>query len=164
MAQIKEVDTIQDKYLTFLVRDDEFGIEIQYIEDIIKMQDITKVPGTSGYIIGITNLRGTIVPVMDIRIRFGIEKREYDERTCIIVISVDGMLVGIVVDAVLEVLNLPASKVTHPPKTRSAAKENRYVRGIASLHEEDEEESVKLLLDISQLLYDGDPVKELPVA
>ncbi len=140
-----------DEHLTFSISDEEYGLEISYILDIIQMQDITRVPGVPGYIIGITNLRGSIVPVVDVRIRFGKEPRDYDERTCIVVIELDEMQIGIVVDAVQEVIHIPGNVITPPPKM-GAASENRYVRAIGNIAEG----KIILLLDIQRLFYDGD--------
>ena len=140
-----------DEHLTFTISGEDYGLEINYIKDIIQMQEITRVPGVAPYIIGITNLRGSIVPVVDVRIRFGKEPQAYHERTCIVVIELDEMQIGMVVDAVQEVIHIPDSVVTQPPKM-SAASENRYVRSIGNL----DEKKIILLLDIQRLFYDGD--------
>lgn len=146
---------VEDQYLTFVVADDSYAIDISYIKDIIQMRTVkqAQVPGVPPYIIGITNLRGTIIPVVDVRIRFGKEHREYNERTCIVVVVLDDMQIGMIVEEVREVLKIPEHSITPPPKT-SAASENRYVQNIASVGENNE---IILLLDVEKLFYDSDP-------
>ncbi|MCX7615117.1 MAG: chemotaxis protein CheW, partial [Clostridiales bacterium] len=98
----QEEDTQKDKYLTFLVGTEYFGIEISQVEEIIGIQDITHIPELPGYIKGVINLRGKIVPVMDVRIRFKKEPLKYNDRTCIIIVDIRGIEIGLIVDSVSE--------------------------------------------------------------
>jgi purine-binding chemotaxis protein CheW len=100
------------------------------------------------FIKGVINLRGKVVPVMDVRTRFNLPSREYDERTCIIVVDINSTIVGLVVDEVNEVMNIPESQLEPPPKT-TGTKGNRFLQGIGKV-----ENDVKIILNISQLLYE----------
>ncbi|MEG6523816.1 chemotaxis protein CheW [Desulfotomaculum sp. 1211_IL3151] len=139
-------DTQEGKYLTFLLINEEYGLEIQYVTEIIGIQRITEVPDVPEYIKGVINLRGKVIPVMDVRLRFGAAVREYDERTCIIVIQVKGQPMGLIVDRVSEVLDIPKQDIEPAPSMRRS-RENRYIQGMGKVGEQ-----VKLLLDVEKLL------------
>jgi purine-binding chemotaxis protein CheW len=139
-----------DKYLTFPIGDEEYGINIQFVTEIVGIQKITDVPDTPAYVRGVINLRGKVIPVIDVRLRFGLPEREYDERTCIIVVNYNSMAVGLIVDAVSEVLDIPSGDVQPPPKVNKGAG-SRYIQGLGKV-----EEQVKILLDIERLLYDDE--------
>ncbi len=139
-------DTQKDKYLTFRLADEDYGIEIRYVTEIIGIQKITKVPDMAHFIKGVINLRGKVIPVMDVRARFSLSSREYDERTCVIVVNVNEQDIGLVVDRVNEVLDIPAAQVEPPPIT-SQSQSTRYIRGIGKTGD-----SVKVLLDAEKLL------------
>ena len=141
-------DTQEDKYLTFVISQEDFGIEIRYVTEIIGIQGITKVPDTPAYVKGVINLRGKVIPVMDVRLRFGVEERPYDDRTCIIVISIDEQPVGLIVDRVLEVLDIPQSEIEPPPKMRKG-KGNKFIQGMGKVGDQ-----VKILLNADKLLFD----------
>ena len=140
-------DTQKDKYLTFHLAGEDYGMEIRYVNEIIGIQNITEVPDMPEFIRGVINLRGKVIPIMDVRARFGLEFREYDDRTCIIVVNVDSTEVGLVVDEVSEVADIPESQVEPPPKT-SKDKENSYIQGMGKIND-----NVKILLDVHKLLY-----------
>lgn len=150
-------DTQKDKYLIFTIDKEEYGIEIKYILEIISIQKVTRVPELDNYIKGIINLRGKIIPVMDVRLRFKKPLMEYDDRTCIIVVDVDGLTVGLIVDRVSEVVNIPEDQVVMPPKT-SMNTRNKYINGIGKIGED-----VRLLIDCNKLLDNDDKetIKEL---
>lgn len=139
-------DTQKGKYLTFTVGEEYYGIEIVYVTEIIGIQDITEVPGLPDYIRGIINLRGKIIPVIEVRLRFGLMTQEYTDRTCIIVVDVNDLSVGLIIDSVSEVLNIMDENIVPPPDTKTGFHSN-YVRGIGKVND-----SVKLLLDLSRLL------------
>src|ERR1700753_3080378 len=107
------------KYLTFQLANEEFGIRVLKVREIMGVQDITAVPQTPAHVKGVINLRGKVIPVVDLRLKFGLQKLEYTQRTCIIVVQVAGessaMLMGIVVDGVAEVLNLSAGEIENTP-------------------------------------------------
>ena len=106
----EDEDTQEDKFLTFVLNREEYGIEIRHVTEIIGIQSITEVPDMPHYIKGVINLRGKVIPVMDVRLRFGVAEREYDDRTCIIVINIEEQSVGMIVDRVSEVLDIPKAK------------------------------------------------------
>jgi len=144
-------DTQKDKYLTFLVGKEEYAIEIKYVTEIIGgIQSITEVPEVPNYIKGIINLRGKIIPVMDVNIRFNKEPPPYGDRTCITVIDIDDLSVGLIVDYVAEVLTIENENVVDPPADRTGFT-NRYIKGIGKVGN-----SVKLILDCRILLGDED--------
>ncbi|WP_265447215.1 chemotaxis protein CheW [Acetivibrio straminisolvens] len=140
-------ETQRDKYLTFLVEKEYYGIEIKYVTEIIGIQSVTEVPDLPEYIRGIINLRGKIIPVMDVRLRFGKEFREYDDRTCIIVIDAENILIGLIVDSVCEVMPIPNEEIVAPPDFNQS--ENKFIKGIGKTGSE-----VKLILDCERLLMD----------
>ena len=142
-------DTQKGKFLTFCMGNDFYGIEIKYVTEIIGMQPITEIPEMPEYIKGIINLRGKIIPVMDVRLRFRKPFREYNDRTCIVVIDINEVSVGLIVDSVSEVMSIPDEEIVAPP---SMAKEgNKYIKGIGKVGTD-----VKLLLDSDKLLNDTD--------
>jgi len=123
-------DVMRGKYLTFLVGDVGYGIEISYVVEIISVQDITLVPHTHAYVKGIINLRGTVVPVIDMGMRFGQGEVIYTDKTCIIVLSMDDMSVGILVDGVQDVSNIDDENIQDPPKTTGNAIKNDFIKAV----------------------------------
>jgi len=140
-------DTQKDKYLTFHIATEDYGIAIANVTEIIGIQRITEIPEMPDYIKGVINLRGKVIPVMDVRLRFKLPPRDYDERTCIIVVEIDGSSVGLVVDTVNEVADIPEDQVEPPPKSKR--KGGSYIQGIGKINKE-----VKILLDINKILYE----------
>lgn len=141
----EEEDTQKGRYLTFALDHEFYGIEIKYIIEIIGLQPITVVPELPEYICGIINLRGKIIPVMDVRLRFHKEYRDYDDRTCAVIIEYNSLTMGLIVDSVAEVLTIPDSEIVVPSDVSMAV--NKYIKGIGKVGDE-----VKLLLDCSKLL------------
>lgn len=141
-----EEDTQYGKYLTFTIDGEVFGIEIRYVTEIIGMQAITVVPEVPTFVKGIINLRGKIIPVIDVRLKFGKEAIEYTDRTSIIVIDINETAVGLIVDYVEEVLNIDDEHIAPPPQSKSGF-ENKYIKGIGKANG-----SVQLLLDSERLL------------
>jgi len=140
-----EEDEQRDKYLTFALGNEIYGIEIRNVHEIIGVQTITEVPELPNFLKGIINLRGKIIPVMDVRLRFKKEFRAYNDRTCIIVISIENTAIGLIVDRVIEVLSIPDSQIDPPPNYTMSS--NRYIQGIGKVDDE-----VRLLLDCNKLL------------
>ena len=136
-------DVMEGKYLTFLVGDVGYGIEISYVVEIISVQDITLVPHTHAYVKGIINLRGTVVPVIDMGMRFGNEEIVYTEKTCIIVLSMDEMSVGILVDGVQDVTDIEDANIQDPPTTTGNAIKNHFIKAVGISAGE-----VKQLIDV----------------
>jgi len=145
----REEDTQEDKFLTFFLGQEEYGIEIRNVIEIIGIQNITEVPDMPSYLKGVINLRGKVIPVVDVRLRFGMEERSYDDRTCIIVINVDNQSVGLIVDRVSEVLDIPKSQVEPPPKV-AGGESSRFIQGMGKIGER-----VKILVDAHRLLFDS---------
>lgn len=143
-------DTQKDKYLTFTLGEELYGIDIRAVIEIIGIMPITKVPEVPAYVQGIINLRGKIIPVVDMRLRFGQEYRPYSDRTCVIIISVNDVLIGLIIDGVSEVLTIPENSIVPPPELKSVR--NRYVKNIGKLSEE----KVVLLLDWKKLFSTED--------
>ena len=109
-------DVMRGKYLTFLVGNTGYGIEISYVVEIISVQEITLVPHTHAYVKGIINLRGTVIPVIDMGMRFGQGEVEYTEKTCIIVLNMEDISIGILVDGVQDVTDIDDEDIQDPPK------------------------------------------------
>ncbi len=140
----------EGKYLTFTMADEEYGFSILKIKEIIGMMPVTTVPQTPDFVKGVINLRGKVIPVVDLRLRFGMERIDYTDRTCIIVVEISGqsgtVMIGIVVDAVSEVLNIKGEDIEDTP-TFGTQLNTDYILGMAKL-----EGSVKILLDIDRVL------------
>ncbi|OKZ79609.1 chemotaxis protein CheW [Clostridium sp. AM27-31LB] len=157
MPDVIVEDEIQkEQYMTFKCSDEIYGISIKYVNEIIGLSQITKVPETQDYLIGLINLRGKIIPVIDVRIRFGKEPLEYNDRTCVIVIDVKSTVIGLIVDAIDEVAAFAENEITPPPSVSDLAMQaKKYVFGIGRVNGE-----VKLLLDPDKLINDPEPEKD----
>jgi purine-binding chemotaxis protein CheW len=142
-------DTQKDKFLTFALGEQSYGIDIKYVTEIIGIQSITEVPELPNYICGIINLRGKIIPVMDVRLRFKKQFRTYNDRTCIIVVDISNISVGLIVDLVSEVLTIPEADIVPPPEINQGT--HRFIRGIGKVNQE-----VKLILDCDKLLNEDE--------
>ncbi|HSO20878.1 MAG TPA: chemotaxis protein CheW [Desulfosarcina sp.] len=148
--QLGDLTDREGKYLTFSLADEEYGIGILKIKEIIGMMPITSVPQTPAFVKGVINLRGKVIPVVDLRLRFGMDAIGYDERTCIIVVEIGrrdmNVVIGIVVDSVSEVLNIKGDEIEDTP-TFGTALNTDYILGMAKM-----EGKVKILLDIDEVL------------
>ncbi len=147
---VKVMADKEGKYLTFSMADEEYGVSILKIKEIIGMMPITTVPQTPEFIKGVINLRGKVIPVVDLRLKFGMDSIDYTERTCIIVVETEGstgtVQIGIVVDSVSEVLNIKGDDIEETP-TFGASLNTDYILGMAKM-----EGGVKILLDIDRVL------------
>ena len=158
-VQYDGTDTQKGKYMTFKSGQEYFGLEIQYVQQIIQYQTITMIPETEDYIKGLINLRGRIIPVVDVRMRFKQGQCEYNDKTCILVINVKSTTVGLIVEQIAEVVEIKDDNILPPPTIGRADKgHNKYVYGIGKVGN-----TVKLLLDPEKLLYDEEPVDAEPV-
>ena len=145
-----EHDTQKDKYVTFKSGNEYFGLKIEYVNEIIVFQEITEIPESEDYIKGLINLRGKIIPVIDVRIRFKQEPFEYNDRTCIIVINFRDTVVGLIVEKIAEGVEIQEENILPSPTIGKADKsQNKYVYAIGKVGDE-----VKLLLDPDRLLND----------
>jgi purine-binding chemotaxis protein CheW len=145
----QEEDTQKGRYLTFSLSSEFYGIDIRYVTEIIGIQPVTEIPELPEYIKGIINLRGKIIPVMDVRLRFKKPFREYIDRTCIIVVDIRDVSIGLIVDSVAEVLTIPDEEIVALPDVRNTG--NKYIKGVGKVNGE-----VKLLLDCDKLLNDDE--------
>jgi len=145
---LANIDTATDeqwKYLIFSVNGIDYGIEITYVTEIIGIQPITAVPHMPSYIKGIINIRGTIVPVIDMRLRFHYPEAAYDEKTCIVSLNKDGVYLGLIVDAVVDVIQLSAETVLAPPAESAEAK-TKFLKAIGKY-----QGTVKQIVDIDKI-------------
>lgn len=145
-----EEDTQKDRYLTFTICKESYGIEIKYITEIIGIQAITEIPELPKYVKGIINLRGKIIPVLDVRLRFKKEAIEYNDRTCVIVVDINNLFIGLIVDSVSEVLSIPEKDIVEPPHLNNGFS-NRYIKKIGKVANE-----TKLLLDCEKLFSEDE--------
>jgi purine-binding chemotaxis protein CheW len=144
----EEDDTLEGKYLTFPLGSEEYGLEIRYVTEIVGIQRITEVPDMPSFIRGVINLRGKVIPVMDVRARFNLVPKDFDDHTCIIVVNVNNTTVGLLVDTVSEVMSIPLNQIDPPPMVKKG-ESSRYLQGLGKVGD-----NVKILLDIRKLLFD----------
>lgn len=142
------------KYLTFKLANEDYGLEILKVQEIIKLMEITAVPRTPEYVKGVINLRGKVIPVMDLRLKFGLSETDPTEKTCIIVVQISRenslITIGIIVDEVSEVVDIQESAI-EPAPSFSTQIETSFILGMAKVRE-----SVKILLDIDRVLTTGE--------
>ncbi|MGE5329414.1 MAG: chemotaxis protein CheW [Deltaproteobacteria bacterium] len=143
-------DTLKGKFLIFSMGNEDYGIEIRHVTEIIGIQAITPVPELEEYVKGVINLRGKIIPVMDVRLRFKKPEREYDDRTCIIIIEIRDLFIGLIIDRVSEVVSISDEEIAAPPDFNKNF-HNKYIKGIGKINN-----SVKLLLDCEKILSDDE--------
>lgn len=148
LEQATDVDLLKEKYLTFYMDSQRYGLEIQYVVEIISVQTVTKVPKVPSFIVGITNLRGKVIPVIDLRIRFGKMERPYDQSTCVIVVDIDDVVAGLIVDGVDEVVEIPESALSEPPRVEWDYSSN-FLKGISRMNGQ-----FSLILDCHKILVD----------
>ena len=151
--------TISDKggkYLTFKLADEEHGVEILKVREINGLMDITAVPQMPPFMKGVINLRGKVIPVIDLRLKFGLEEIEHTEETCIIVVDV-GRGIGIIVDTVSEVLDITSENI-EPPPSMGASVGTSFILGMGKVGE-----AVKILLNVNKVLA-GDELAEIASA
>ncbi len=122
-------DQLAGKYLTFFLGEEQYGLEILKVREINGMMSITSLPTTPDYVDGVINLRGKVIPVMDLRAKFGLQRKEVDDETCIIVVEMGEMEVGVVVDKVSEVQDINAADI-EPPPTLGEGLETDYILGM----------------------------------
>ena len=144
-----EGDEIQEnQFLTFGIEKETYAIDLLNVMEIIRLIQITPIPETFNFIKGIINLRGKIIPVMDVRMRFNLSEKAYEDRTCIIVVSIKGLEMGLIVDHVSEVLEIPETQIDSMPSVSKTASQ-RFVRGIGKT-----DGGVKIILDLDKMLFD----------
>ncbi len=132
--------------VSFMIGDEEYGVDILLVQEIIRMLQVTKVPNAPDYVDGVINLRGRIIPVIDLRCKLGIERKEHDKNTRIVVVEVSGKTVGFIVDAVTEVLRIPESITEAPPEIVTGVN-SEYIKAVGKL-----EDRLLILIDIEKIL------------
>ena len=141
---------LKGKYLTFLLGNEEYGLEILKVHQIIQMQEVTRVPRTPGYVRGVINLRGRVIPVIDLRIKFGMEGVDDTEKSCIIVVQIEheghAVTMGVIIDEVREVLEIPADAIEETPSFGDDV-DTGFIMGMGKVGDK-----VKMLLDIDKVL------------
>ena len=137
------------KYLLFHLGSEVYGIDITQVTTIVEIQKITDVPDVPPYLKGVINLRGKVIPVMDMRLRFSMPERPYDDRTCTIVVSIEDSSVGLIVDTVAEVRSIPQADIEPPPSFKGG--KHRYISGLGKIDDE-----VKILIDVTKVLEEGE--------
>ncbi len=142
----EDEDTQKEKYITFLLGDEEYAIEIQYVIEIIGMQKFTHLPEAASYIKGVIKLRDSVYPVIDMRKRFRLPEAEYTDRTCIIIVKIGDNSIGLIADSVNEVLNIPADNIS-ASGTNSLSTKSQFLQGIGKLGER-----VVIILDINKVI------------
>lgn len=146
------VDSGGSKFLTFQLQNEEYGLEILKVREILGLLSITTVPQTPDYVRGVVNLRGQVIPVIDLRLKFGMKEGDDGKRTCIIVVDVNGVMMGIVVDTVSEVMDIDSSSIEATPSFGSKLNTD-YILGMGKV-----KGGVKILLDIDKVLTSEDLV------
>ncbi|WP_396334469.1 chemotaxis protein CheW [Alkalihalobacillus sp. MEB130] len=120
------------KVIVFQLKDEEYALEVDYIQSIERMQPVTRIPSTAPYVKGVMNLRGVITPIINLRKRFGINEKEYDEATRILVVSKDQLEIGFIVDGANDVIDIPVEKIERSPEVIGGV-ETDYIRGVVKL-------------------------------
>ena len=149
----EDVNNQANKYLMFSLGNEEYGIDITRITAIEELPQITTIPDMPNFVKGVINLRGKVIPAVDLRLRFGIEEREYDDRTCIVIVSVDDSTIGLIVDIVSEVHEIGKNDIGPPPSFKNLSGKEQYIAGLAKKGEE-----VKIILDASKIISNEDKV------
>ncbi len=147
----EEIDQQTEKYLLFNLGQEEYGIDITRITAIEELPQITAIPDMPNFVKGVINLRGKVIPAVDLRLRFGIEQRDYDDRTCIVIVSVNESTIGLIVDIVSEVHEIGKNDIGPPPSFKNASGKEQYISGLAKKGDE-----VKIILDVRKIISNED--------
>jgi purine-binding chemotaxis protein CheW len=146
-GQVKSEELLQ--LVSFMIGGEECGVDILKVQEINRMLEVTRVPNTPEYVDGVINLRGKVIPILDLRRRFNWDRKEHDGNTRIVVVELTGKVVGFVVDGVREVLRIPGS-VTEPPPPIVAGLQAEYITAVGKL-----EDRLLILLDLEKLVADA---------
>ncbi|MCK5673531.1 MAG: purine-binding chemotaxis protein CheW [Spirochaetales bacterium] len=147
----EDIDSQPNKYLMFQLGTEEYGIDIKRITAIEELPQITTIPDMPNFVKGVINLRGKVIPAVDLRLRFGIEEKEYDDRTCIVIVSIKESTIGLIVDIVSEVHEIKENDIGAPPSFKNASGKEQYIAGLAKKGEE-----VKIILDVEKIITNKD--------
>ena len=146
VADKKETSAVEGKFLTFILDDEIYGIEILKAREIIGLMDITSVPQTPDYMKGVINLRGKVIPVIDLRMKFSMHEEEHTQETCVIVVEVNNTSIGIIVDSVSEVSDIGGGEIEDPPKFGQNI-DTSFIMGLGKV-----KDKIIILLDIDAVL------------
>jgi len=141
----------ENKFLMFKLGSEEYGIDIKRITAIEELPQITTIPDMPIFVKGVINLRGKVIPAIDLRLRFGIEEKEYNDRTCIVIVSMNDSTIGLIVDIVSEVHEIKENDIGPPPSFNNASGNEQYIAGLAKKGEE-----VKIILDVEKIISNED--------
>ena len=156
MEEVKdrhEIEAELNQLISFMVGEEEYGLDILRVKEVIRIREITRLPQAPSFVKGIINLRGDVIPIIDLRDKFGLEHREYTAMTRVIVVDVDGKLVGMVVDAASQVVRIPADQIEPPPPIAGGLSVE-YIRGVGKL-----DERLIILLQIDRILSTEEKVE-----
>ncbi|MFB5759705.1 chemotaxis protein CheW [Paenibacillus medicaginis] len=142
------------KVIVFKLGEEEYGVEVDKVQSIERMVPITRVPNTFTFVKGVFNLRGVVMPVIDLRGRFGLEETEYTDQTRIIIVAVNDMQVGFIVDSANDVIDLNSDAIETPPEVVGGIKA-KYLRGVAKISEE----RLLIMLNLSEVLNKSELVQ-----
>ncbi len=145
-SAVSQTSNHEGKYLTFALGKEDYGIEILKVREIIGMMSITHVPQVPNYIKGVINLRGKVIPIINLRAKFNMDEIEHTAETCIIVVDIDGILIGLLIDKVNDVLNINGESIEPPPQFGSTI-DTDFILGIGKVSE-----NMKILLNINKVL------------
>lgn len=151
MLQETDDEVAESKFLMCKLGNEMYGIDISYVTDIIELQKITEVPDMPEYVRGVINLRGQVIPVIDLRRRFEMEPREYDDRTVITVVQIRGSSIGFIIDTATEVQDIPEKDIDPAPQFHGKEEKQKYVAGLGKTGE-----NVTILLDVNKLVEEGE--------
>lgn len=154
MNRVEQEIMEEIKVIIFRLKNEEYGVDVNQVKSIERMERITRVPNTAPFVKGVINLRGVVIPIIDLRNRFGIEHLEYNDSTRIVIVNVDDVEVGLIVDAANDVIDIPVNSIEPPPKVVGGV-ESKYLRGVAKLSNR-----LLILLNLDKVL-NPDEVKEL---
>jgi len=153
LVEDDELTDKSDKFLLFNLGNEEYGIDIALITAIEELQQITAIPDMPGFVKGVINLRGKVIPVVDLRLRFDMEEREYDDRTCIVMVNSENNTIGLIVDMVSEVEAIDKEDVGPPPPFKNASGNDLYIAGLAK-----NDDKVRIILDVGRIISNEDRV------
>jgi purine-binding chemotaxis protein CheW len=146
-----EEDTLEGRYLIFSIEERNYGIEILHITEIVGLQTITEVPDMPTFVKGVINLRGKIIPLIDMRIRFKLPETQYNDKTCVIIVSIQSQFVGLIVDTVREVLRISPEQLEEAPRMNHSTGGSKLVKALAKIKDE-----VKVLLAVEKLFTEDE--------
>jgi purine-binding chemotaxis protein CheW len=150
----EDLELQTDKFLMFRLGAEEYGIDITRITAIEELPQITAIPDMPNFVKGVINLRGKVIPAVDLRLRFGIEEKEYDDRTCIVIVSVNESTVGLIVDIVSEVHEIEKKDIGEAPSFKNVSGKEQYIAGLAKKGDE-----VKIILDVDKIISNEERLK-----